>query len=105
MGTHAQREALLAHFAATFLHRESNRQSLITVTHATIAPDGKRATVFFTVLPETQEETALSFARRKRNDFRDYLKTHSRFGRIPQVTFAIDLGEKHRQRIEELSQE
>lgn len=103
MGSHQQREETLAQLAASFISRESNRQSLITVTHATISPDGKRATIFVTVLPEEHEEVALGFMKRKRTDFREYLKTHSRFNRLPFIDFAIDAGEKHRQHLDTLS--
>ena len=45
--------------AATFLGRENNRTSLITVTSADCSPDLKRATVYITVLPTEKEKTAV----------------------------------------------
>ncbi|MCW9054669.1 MAG: ribosome-binding factor A [Candidatus Pacebacteria bacterium] len=91
--------------AADFFNLESNRLSLITVTSADISKDFRNATVYFTVYPSDQEEQALHFARRRRSDFKSYLKSHLSLKRIPFVEFKIDEGEKHRQHIEELSQD
>ena len=90
--------------AAEFLEREGNRQSIITVTNATISNDRKYATIFFTVLPTEQEKAALAFAKRQRSDFRKFVGEHARLGKLPFFDFAIDEGEKHRQRIDNLSQ-
>lgn len=89
--------------AAEFLEREGNGQSIITVTNATISNDRKYATIFFTVLPTEMEKAALNFAKRQRSNFRKYVGEHSRLGKLPFFDFAIDEGEKHRQRIDELS--
>ena len=88
--------------AAGFLERENDRSSLITVTSATCSPDLKRATVFITVLPTEKEKNALEFAKRKRKEFREFLKKTMTTKNIPFVDIAIDLGEKHRQKIDEL---
>jgi ribosome-binding factor A len=93
----------LAHHAANYLARESNKASLITVTRAEFTDDLKNVTVFITVLPTEQEKPALAFAKRSRSDFREYLKTKSALGRIPTVDFEIDFGEKNRQRIDDLT--
>ena len=67
----------LAHLAADFFARESNRQSLVTVTRADVSPDLKNVTIFFTVLPESYEATVLNFAKRNRTEFRQYVKSHA----------------------------
>jgi len=90
---------------AEFLGRENNRTSLITVTSATCSPDLKRATVFITVLPTDKEKAALEFAKRKRGELREFLKKVMTTKNIPFIDIAIDLGEKHRQRIDELLRE
>jgi ribosome-binding factor A len=89
--------------AARFFSLESNRTSLITVTSAALTDNGKEATIFFTVLPESEEENVLEFAKRKRSDFKAFVKEESRLGRIPFFDFKIDKGEKNRQRIDDLS--
>jgi len=92
----------IAQVAAAFLERESNRQSLITVTRADVAPDLTRATVYFTVMPDELEEEALKFTKRKRSEFRSHLKKQTQFRRLPFVDFAIDRGEKYRQHLDTL---
>ncbi len=91
------------HRAADFFARESNRESLITVTRADMTPDFKEIVVYFSVLPESQEEKALAFAKRARTDFREYLKEKTRLSPIPTVDFELDYGEKNRQRVDELT--
>lgn len=93
----------IAHRAADFFARESNRQSLVTVTHADVSPDLKNVMIFFTVLPETKQEEVLHFAKRNRTEFRDYLKQHAMLKFLPNVDFEIDYGEKNRQRIDDLT--
>ena len=56
----------LAHLAADYFARESNRLALITITRADVSPDLKNVTIYFSVLPETYEEQVVHFARRSR---------------------------------------
>lgn len=91
--------------AAKFLGRENNRTSLITVMRATTSPDLKRATIFITVLPNSKEKSALDFVKRKLKDLREYLKKNMPVKIIPFLDVAIDLGEKNRQKIDELLRE
>ena len=93
----------LAHHAADFMARESNHESLITVTRSEMSSDFKNATIFLSVLPETQAEKALAFAKRVRSDFREYLKQKSKLHPIPTIDFVLDIGEKNRQRVDELT--
>jgi ribosome-binding factor A len=93
----------IAHLAADFLGKESNRQSLITVTRADISPDLKMATVYVSVLPDNQEEQALDFVKRKRSDFRAFVKKNTKLRVLPFLDFAIDYGEKHRQHLDDIS--
>src|SRR6185369_594186 len=90
---------------AEFLGRVNDRTSLITVTGATCSPDLKRATVFITVLPEEKEKLALEFAKRKRGELREFLMKTMTTKNVPFIDIAIDLGEKHRQKIDELLRE
>lgn len=93
---------LLRELAASFLSRVDNKTSLITVTRCDTSPDLKRATVFITVLPENKEEEALHFTKRQRSELRDYLKKNMKAKVIPFIDFEIDLGEKTRQKIDQL---
>jgi len=88
--------------AALFLSQENNRTSLITVTQATVSPDLKRGTIFITVLPSTKEKLALEFVKRNRGEMREFFKKNLPIKTIPFIDIAIDLGEKNRQKIDEL---
>jgi ribosome-binding factor A len=96
---------LLMKLAGEFIAKESNRTSLITVTNVAIREHGRTAVFFVTVLPDSETETALAFLKRKRSDFREYIKKNTRMKTIPVVDFDVDKGEKHRQRIDEISRE
>ncbi len=89
--------------AARFFSRESNRQSLITITTVEILSRGGRAIIRATVLPESAEADAAEFMRRKLTDFREFVMENSRIGRVPFFDVEIDIGEKNRQRIDEIS--
>ena len=96
---------LIRTVAADYLSSESNRQSLITVTDVKLSPDFRRATVFFTVFPEDKTEMALEFAKRKRSDFREFSRKKLLLRVLPVFDFAIDQGEKNRQKIDELMED
>ncbi|HPS21303.1 MAG TPA: ribosome-binding factor A [Candidatus Paceibacterota bacterium] len=96
---------LIKELAARFLSKESNRTSLVTVTDCHASSDLKRATIFITVLPASKEKSALDFTKRKRAEFRDFLKKNMKSKLIPFIDFEIDTGEKNRQKIDELLRE
>ena len=91
--------------AAQYLGRENNRTSLITVMSATCSPDMKRATIFITVLPTSKESVALGFVKRNLGELREFLKNNMPIKIIPFLDVAIDVGEKNRQKIDELLRE
>jgi len=95
---------LLQHLAAEFIERESNRTSLVTVTGATISDTQKQVRILFTVLPEKEEEVVLEFLNRRKRDFFEFIDKKARIGRMPDIRFVLDVGEKNRQRIDFLLQ-
>lgn len=98
-------EKMLFHLkdlAGDFLNRHSNHTSLITVTRVELSSDLKRANILLSVFPKKSERVAVLFANRLRAEFKEYVKKHSRMRILPQITFLPDIGEKNRQRIEEL---
>jgi ribosome-binding factor A len=106
MSTRGERiKEILHDLGARFLLRESSPSSLITVTRVELTSDGKHATIFFTVFPESFEKTALEFAKRKRSEFKEFVMDESLLGRVPQLDFQIDFGEKNRQKIDKLLNE
>ena len=89
--------------AAEYLVRESNRDSLITVTAVELSDKETRARILISVLPAEKEGDALEFVERKANDLRLFFMKKVKIRRAPRLSFAIDLGEKNRQRIDEIS--
>lgn len=94
----------IMHLGAEFIKNESNKDSLITVTDTTLSDDFKKATIFVTVLPDYKEQAVSDFLKRNRSDFKEFFKSKSKIGRVPQFDFQIDRGEKARQKVEEISQ-
>ncbi len=93
---------LLREIIARFFSREAGPRSLITVTDVTISPDFKRATVYITTIPTSEEARALEFAKRKRTELRDYIAEHGKLKVLPVFEVKLDEGERNRQRIDDL---
>ncbi|HMP67407.1 MAG TPA: ribosome-binding factor A [Candidatus Paceibacterota bacterium] len=96
---------ILGHAAAEFILREANQNSMITVTSVRLSTDFQRADIFVTVFPEDSEEKAMDFLKRNLNEFREFVKSETRLQHIPWFNFLIDVGEKKRQRIDDLTKE
>jgi ribosome-binding factor A len=95
-------QELIRELAAEYFSRESNRQSLITVTGVDVFAHGTRAKILVTVLPESQQEAAVGFIHRQLTDFREYVMKRSKIQRVPFFEVSIDAGEKNRQRLDEI---
>lgn len=91
--------------AAEFIRDEAGRSSLITVTRVELNVSGKDAVVYFTTLPQEEEDTAQKFLDRKTPEFKEILIKESRIGIVPHIRFKIDYGERNRQRLDELSRD
>ncbi len=94
---------IIHRLASKFILEEGGQSSLLTVTRVELSPTGKEAKIFFTTLPEKEEDTALKFLERKTPEFQRYIRDESRIGIIPHVNFKIDYGERNRQRLDKLS--
>ncbi len=95
-------ESQIARLASSFIERESNKTSIITVTRVEVLDRGRSATIYISVLPESGEESALNFLKRKRNDLRTVIKKGINMQNIPFMDVEIDKGEKARQTIDAL---
>jgi ribosome-binding factor A len=87
---------------AQFIERESNKESLVTVTRCEISSDRKNIDVLVSVFPVEMEEKVVKFLDRRKWDARDYMKKRIQTRVIPFVHFKIDAGEKNRQKIDQL---
>ncbi|MDB5238699.1 MAG: Ribosome-binding factor [Candidatus Parcubacteria bacterium] len=99
----AKLQEMIRELAADFFSRESNRQSLLTVTAVEVVARGSVARILITVIPESEEEKALGFAHRQLTDFKHFVMEKSRIQRIPFFEVALDKGEKNRQRLDEIT--
>lgn len=88
--------------AATFIEREAGPTSFITVTGIQMEADGRSAKILISVLPKDKENAAYGFVKRNLGTMRDYIKKNMKIHSIPYLDVEIDLGEKNRQRIDEL---
>jgi ribosome-binding factor A len=99
----ARKEKIITEAAAKFISLEASRESLITVTRVLPSKDFKTMDIFVTVLPEELEKKVMSYLKRHRSGFKDFVRKTTTLRDIPFFEFAIDSGEKHRQRIDEIS--
>jgi ribosome-binding factor A len=74
----------------------------VTVTGFTLSSGHDSASLLVSVLPVEREKEVLDTFRRHGHELHDYLDQHVRTRTIPFVHLEIDLGEKNRQRMEEL---
>lgn len=95
----------IAHLAAAYISTKSNRTSLITVTRCGLSDKGTTASIFVTILPESEQTNAMIFLKRLAGDFREYLKERGGMQRIPHIHFEFDIGEVNRQKMDLLFQE
>ena len=63
---------------------------------------GTKSTILITVYPEEKEKEALDFVKRKLAPLREYVKSYGRMRHVPFLAVALDVGEKNRQKIDEL---
>ena len=95
--------SLLRKLAAVFIRDEANASPLITVTTLEVTRDLSHATVFVSVFPTEQEAQALIFLKRKRGEFRSFVKEKVHLKDIPRFDFVIDLSEKNRLLLEKVT--
>lgn len=95
-------QQIIKELASEFLSKESNRQSLVTVTNVIFSTRSKQATILISVLPDHKGTAALDFAKRKRAELRAFIKAKSRLSILPFLDIELDFGEKNRQRVDQL---
>ncbi len=96
---------ILKELVATYIRSEANNDPMITVTNFELSPDGRKAIIFVTTIPDGREKDAVIFLKRNATDLRNYLKKKARIKNIPHLEFMVDAGEKHRQHMDELVRE
>src|SRR3972149_5788890 len=92
----------LMELTAKFLEKESGQDALVTVTNCNVSPKFNRADIFITVLPKDKEGEVMQMLEKKLGQLRKYISENLKTKSVPVLKIEIDLGEKNRQRIEEL---
>jgi len=93
---------LIKRLSATYIERESNHDALISVTRVILTERLGHAIIYISVLPESKEQASLYFFTRNLRDLRIYIKKHAPGRVLPHLSVEIDLGEKNRQRIDQI---
>ncbi len=102
---HDRANSLLRELAARFIQENANSSPLITVTHVDVSLDYHYATIYFTTLPDGREADALIFLERTASELRHFILKESRLKHLPFFRFAIDMGERHRQHVDEVMED
>ena len=98
-------EEHIKEIAATFIERESNKSALLTITRVEVYDRGRSAMIYLSVLPESGEDSAINFLKRKRADMRQAIKKQINIRTIPFIDVQIDKGQKALHTIEALLKE
>lgn len=85
---------VLAETMAHFISQQSNRTSLITVSHVEVVSRGTKAIVHITVLPDHAGDAAIDFLNRNIPDARAFIRKHVKIGRVPMIEYRLDDGAK-----------
>lgn len=97
-------QEVLREIVSNYINVKTNKTSLITVTRVNVSPNLSTCDIYVSVFPETAEESALNFLKRKRPNVKDEIKKKMHVRKIPFVDFIIDEGEKNRQKVQDISQ-
>jgi len=87
---------------AKLIERESNKSAMITVTNVELQDHGRSAMIYLSVLPESGEDSAINFLKRKRPEMREAIKKQLNIRTIPFLDVQIDIGQKALHTIETL---
>ena len=82
---------------AAFVLTEANPNPLITITRVATDEKTRKATVFFTTIPEDKEQDALIFLKRYAGEIRHFILKKGRLRNVPHLEFSIDGDERDRQ--------
>ncbi len=95
-------ENRIKELAASYIEREAQNTSLITVTRVVLEGRNRYAKIMISVLPREKENAAYGFIKRNLGDMRKFVQSNLKIKPIPYLDVEIDEGEKNRQRIDEL---
>jgi ribosome-binding factor A len=101
----SEMSALLLEVVSKWITRESNKQSMITLTSIILSEDARYANLGVSVIPESGTNPAITFLQRHASDIQLFMRNEMKNRRsLPFLRFHSDLGEKNRQKIDSLLQ-
>ncbi|MAZ56192.1 hypothetical protein CL653_00145 [bacterium] len=102
---HDRVASLVKEEVAKFIASEANTDPMITVTRVTVSPDYRNVSILITTIPDGREDDAVIWLKRHGREMRRAIMKHTNLKIIPNLDFGLDVGEKHRQHIDELINE
>ena len=94
--------SIISQTIAKFLLEEMSGDSLITITRVELNKSGHTAHVFCSVFPDDKVDIIFNLLKRSENNCKQYLKDKSNLRNVPIIRFEIDMGEHHKNIIENL---
>lgn len=91
--------------AGKYLAEKRFEKAMVTVTAVNLSKNLKRADICVSIFPEDNEKKIIQKLNRGKGLLAKYIKKNTRITLIPLLSFSLDQGEKHRQRIDEVSRE
>lgn len=91
--------------AGKYLAEKRFEKAMVTVTSVDLSKNLKRANICVSIFPEDKEKKIIQKLNRGKGLFAKYIKKNTRISLVPVLSFSVDEGEKHRQRIDEVSKE
>lgn len=97
--------SVLREAAGNHLAEKRFEKTMVTVTSVDLSKNLKKATICVSIFPEDKEKIIIQKLNRGKGLFAKYIKKNTRISLVPLLSFSIDRGEKHRQKIDEISKE
>lgn len=95
-------EEAIRESASLFIAKEAGTTSMITITRVELNERGRKATIFYTCIPEDKEGAAFGFLKRNLGEIREFCQSRIRTHSIPFLDVMIDDGEKNFRHINDL---
>src|SRR5574343_436992 len=99
---HNRIEEAIREAASLYVARDGGTTSMITITRVELNERGKKATIFYTCMPEDKEGAAYGFLKRNLGEIREFCQSRIRTHSIPFLDVMVDDGEKNFRHINDI---
>lgn len=87
-----------------FISCHTDPGTVVTISRVTLSSDLKNGTAFLLVYPDKSSPVTLNKLQQRTPELNRLLFTKLRVKMPPKMLFALDVGERHRERVEEILQ-